>query len=489
HAVLDLVFEPPAPGRYHIEVKSRRPRDGETSYDDTTLVYDLTVQPSDALGTLLLRGPAGHVYAIHGSERRHVPDLETLQALGFSLGDTAPASASVIESLPEGAPLPKLRDGILVRANNHGGVFRLHGGKRVWQRSYSPDSREYGGAEEVSTIESAVLGAIVPVLQNDMLLKGNATDVYHVDRGALRKVPDWKWITERRLNPADIFFVPDRIIATLPQTSPHWVMPGGAWQDQAFYSQTLGREMPHRVYLPPDYAAEDRSGQRYPVLYLLHGMGGRYDEWSGYGVEEVANQLLSEGKFAHTIIVMPQGGLGYWMEQEGGTNWGDYVARDVVAHIDATYRTVARREARAIGGLSMGAHGALQLSLNHSDVFGIAGAHSPSIRTAESAPAFMGKGDGFARRDPISLVENGQIANPPQIWIDTGTNDSWRPSAEAIHQALVDRGWAHEWHVYPGEHDGWYWGDHIWDYLPYYSTAFEKNGIPVLKAPLRERVG
>ena len=49
------------------------------------------------------------------------------------------------------------------------------------------------------------------------------------------------------------------------------------------------------------------------------------------------------------------------------------------------------------------------------------------------------------------------------------------------HQILAKKGWEHEYHVYEGGHDGWYWGDHIWDYLPYYQRSFEKNGIPPIR--------
>ena len=476
HAVLDIVFAPPAPGRFKIEVKTQTPDSGETS-----LLYDVTVRPSDALGTLLLRDSAGRVYATQGRERRQVPDPETLQALGYPSHALVGVSDSLLDYLPEGQPLPALRNGTLVRADNHPAVFRLDGGRRAWLRNFGIGDDPSDLSATVQTVEAAVLGAIPPVLQNDMLLKGNAADVYHVDAGALRKIPDWKWATERSLDPANTIFVPDRVVATLPQNSPHWVMPGGTFEDRSFNSDTLGRQMPYRVFLPPDYYTAARSDQRYPVLYLLHGMGGRYDEWSGYGLEEVANGLMKDGKFPHTIVVAPQGGLGYWMNQDGGTPWADYVAKDFVKHVDATYRTISRREARAIGGLSMGAHGAVQLALNYPDVFGIAGAHSPSIRPEESAPTYFGKGGGFAHRDPITLVKDSTLSNPPRLWIDVGTNDSWKPRAELLHQALVDKGWAHEWKVLPGEHDGWYWGDHLWDYLPFYATSFQKNNIPLTR--------
>jgi enterochelin esterase-like enzyme len=478
--VRDLVFAPPAPGRYKLEVKTQAP---DAAIGETTLLYDITVQPSDALGTLLLRDSTGRVFATHGRERRQVPDPETLQALGYPGIALINVSDSLLDYLPEGAPLPALRSGAFVRADNHSAVFRLEGGRRVWQRSFGTafgdDPADVGPV--VQTVEPAVLGAIPPVLQNDMLLKGNAIDVYHVDGGALRKIPDWKWAIDRRLNPADTIFVPDRIIATLPQNSPHWMMPGGAFEDRSFGSETLGRQMPYRVFLPPNYYAPERAGQRYPVMYLLHGMGGRYDEWSGYGLEEVANDLMRDGKFPHTIIVAPQGGLGYWMNQDGGTPWADYVVRDVVRHVDATYRSIARREARAVGGLSMGAHGALQLALNYPDVFGVAGAHSPSIRDETMAPLYFGRGDAFARRDPITLVKNSTLTSPPRMWIDIGRNDFWKEPAEELHRVLAEKGWAHEWRILPGEHDGWYWGDHLWEYLPFYADAFAKNGIPLTR--------
>jgi enterochelin esterase-like enzyme len=386
---------------------------------------------------------------------------------------------------------------MLVRAEDQAAVFRLEAGKRrrvekeaaavpavLQAEMEGAGRRSAGAAGDVRILEAPVLQSIPPALAADMLIKGLGPDVFHVDGSndnTLRRVPDWKWVSDRRLRPSDVLHVPDRIVATLPQNSPHWAQPGGAWSDRSFRSDVLGREMPYRVYLPPKYDAPEEAARRYPVLYLLHGMSGRYDEWSGYGVEEVANELLADGKIGRTIIVLPQGGQGYWMNQDGGTPWGDYVVHDLVQHVDATFRTQPRREARAIGGLSMGAHGALQLALNHPTVFGIAGAHSPSLRTREDAPAYFGSDAGFADRDPITLVREAPSLAPPYIWIDAGRKDFWRPGAEALHEALAERGWGHEWHVLPGEHDGWYWGEHLWEYLQYYSSAFARGGAQVAR--------
>ena len=500
HAVLDLVFAPPPPGRYKIEVATRLPAvarpdegdDGDAANDtrengspehdavtvpplvQTVLAYDITVAPADALGPLLLRDPQGQLYATLGNRRRLVPDAETARALGYRPADALDASVAALEVLDEGTPLPALREGMLVSANNHPAVYRLTGGTRAWLRGFDSVWDEAG---DVRTLDAAVLAAVPPVLQEDMLLKGHGADLFHVEQGALRKAPGITWVADRRLKPADILFVPERILATLPQNSPHWMMPGGTWVDRTFSSAAVGRTMPYRVFLPPDYHAASRAAERYPVLYLLHGMGGRYDEWSGYGVEEVANELHKNGKLPRMILVAPQGGLGYWMNQLDGAQWGDYVARDLVQHVDATYRTVARREGRAVGGLSMGGHGAVQLALTYPDVFGTAGAHSPSIRTEDSAPAYFGSGADFARRDPISLAHTARFTSPPRIWIDAGKDDPWKDRAEELHQALRARGWPHEWHVYEGGHDGWYWGDHLWEYLPFYAESFARHGV------------
>ncbi len=471
--VLDLVFAPPSAGHYQIEVHSR----AAPSADESVLSYDVTVQAPDSLGPALWRDQGGTMYATMGEARRRVPDAETLSFLGYAPYAVLEASPDLLAALPEGPALPALHEGMLVRDERGSLIFRLHNGQRIW----IADASGLTDAElaSVTGIEAPVLQTIPLQLRDGMLLKGAAADVYHVDRGSLRKIPDWKWAVDHGLDPAKLIYVPDRLIQALPQNSPEWAMPAGSWMDRAFYSAALGRWMPYRVYLPPSYNSPDQAGTRYPVLYLLHGLGGRYDEWSGYGVEEVANQLYDAGSFGDIIMVAPQGGLGYWMNQDGGTPWGDYVARDLVAHVDATYRTIPRREARALGGISMGAHGALQLALNYPDVFSIVGAHSPSLRDQSSAPAYFGTGATFARHDPLSLVRDSSLSSPPQIWIDAGQNDFWRPSAEALHQALLDRGWPHEWHVYPGEHDGWYWGDHLWDYLPFYSAAFDRNGTGV----------
>jgi S-formylglutathione hydrolase FrmB len=139
---------------------------------------------------------------------------------------------------------------------------------------------------------------------------------------------------------------------------------------------------------------------------MLHGAGGHYSEWVDYGLAETADELIREGKIGPLIVVFPQGDASYWTNHaaEDSERWGDYVLADVVGHTDATYRTLPGPRGRAIGGLSMGGVAALHLAFNHPDVFGAAGAHSPSLRIFEESAAFTTDAEQFARNDPLRLA-------------------------------------------------------------------------------------
>ena len=146
------------------------------------------------------------------------------------------------------------------------------------------------------------------------------------------------------------------------------------------------------------------------------------------------------------------------------------MADDLVRHIDQTYRTLAEPARRVIGGLSMGAHGALQLSLTHPGRFGAVGVHSPSLRTAGDTFAFFGRGEAFAQRDPLSLVQQG-VAPASRLWIDAGDQDPWSRQVERLSGALDQQRAPHVLRIFPGIHDGSYWSQHIADYLRFYSAA------------------
>ncbi len=244
----------------------------------------------------------------------------------------------------------------------------------------------------------------------------------------------------------------------------------GTLREVFFYSPSLDRDMSYYVYLPPGYGTESR---RYPVLYMLHGGGGSKDEWPAYGLVNDVDQSIASKDIAPLIVIMPQGDEGYWVNwPNGGPRWGDYVVRDVRRQVDSTYRTLPDASHRAIGGLSMGGSGALQLSFDHPDIFGIVGAHSPALHVDDNTfSQIYGTGADFARREPIELAENAPNIESLKIWIDAGQDDPWLERDEMLERNLEERGIAHNWNILDGGHEGDYWIENLPLYLRFYDSA------------------
>ena len=246
---------------------------------------------------------------------------------------------------------------------------------------------------------------------------------------------------------------------------------GMVLEDQLF-SPIVQMTLPYRVYLPPEYL---KSQRRYPVLYLLHGTGGNYTEWTDSFLPEQADRLIVAHEIPPLIVMMPDdGGSTYWANwSNDGPRWGDYVTEDVVSTVDARYRTLPSRGSRAIGGLSMGGLGALNLAFQHPDVFGVVGGHSPSVRLEPDPALWFLVGQNFWEHNPVWLAQNRDGLDSLAIWLDAGTEDVWLPNVEAVHDALAERGVPHEWHVLPGPHEAEYWMDHLPEYLRFYGGALK----------------
>lgn len=236
--------------------------------------------------------------------------------------------------------------------------------------------------------------------------------------------------------------------------------------DRTFYSPTLGREIPYGIYLPPNYQID--ANRRYPVLYLLHGAPTNYTEWAQLGLADAADELIADDRIQPFIVVFVEGEGSYYFNHQDGPAWGDYVARDVVQHIDTTERTLPDPASRAIGGLSMGGLGALQLGLNYRDVFGIIGAHGPALWAAEEHPDVLGSPDYYAQYDPRVLARTAD-RQPLATWLDVPSQDPWLERDNELRQTFEDRGWPLVFEIYEGEHKSEYWYSHIPDYLAFYS--------------------
>jgi enterochelin esterase-like enzyme len=254
----------------------------------------------------------------------------------------------------------------------------------------------------------------------------------------------------------------------------------GTLQDAQFFSPILMRSVPYRIYLPPDYAT---SGRTYPVLYLLHGVGGDYTEWTTNHLPERVDDLIQRGAIQPMVVVMPDAkGRTYWANwPDNGPRYADYLAVDVVREIDTHYRTQWKASSRAIGGLSMGGLGALHTALHHPDIFSVVGGHSPSIRVEPDprmAPNLPGA--SFDEFNPVWLMQYRWRPGPPLLmWLDVGLDDPYHWNVEKLRDLVVlDPGIQLSWHETAGGHDGAYWSAHLNEYLTFYSDALRLVSNP-----------
>src|SRR5690606_16056023 len=138
------------------------------------------------------------------------------------------------------------------------------------------------------------------------------------------------------------------------------------------------------VYLPPSYATN--PDKRFPVLYMLHGFTDTDSQWFGWedhwiNLQTVVEQSLAEGLSKEMIVVMPNAynrfkGSMYASSATVG-DWETFVAKELVGHIDANYRTLANKNSRGLAGHSMGGYGTLRLGMKYPEVFSSIYALSP----------------------------------------------------------------------------------------------------------------
>ncbi len=233
----------------------------------------------------------------------------------------------------------------------------------------------------------------------------------------------------------------------------------------SFYSDLLQREMAYWIYLPPGYGETTR---RYPVLYALHGGGGGLEEWAAYGLLDAADIAFHDGNLRPFIIVLPQGDKSFWTNwANDSVRWGDYLAYEVVWQIDSAFATLRSPVARAVGGNSMGGWGALYQGLTHPDIFGVVVANSPSLYPDDGSLRFLGEGEEFASKDPLSLSLSAPNATALRIWLDVGEEDPWLDRIRQLQDHLQARQIQHDWRLYPGIHGPEYWVQHVPDYLAF----------------------
>jgi len=209
-----------------------------------------------------------------------------------------------------------------------------------------------------------------------------------------------------------------------------------------------------RIYLPPCY--DERTDQRYPVLYLLHGQTYTDDQWIRLGAVDVADNLILSGESVPFIIVFPDDR--YW-NLPPGPGFGQRLVEVLIPYIESTYRTLPGRDQRAIGGMSRGAGWALRLGLTRSELFGTIGLHSLAVLQKDASEI----------RDWLR-----EIPPParPRVFMDIGDNDQELEMAQRVETQFNDLRLTHEWHLYSGAHTEEYWRAHVEEYIRWYADGW-----------------
>jgi len=298
--------------------------------------------------------------------------------------------------------------------------------------------------------------------------------------------------------------VPDAVAGARPVTMERIKVHGPALEGNL---ERTAEDRDVLVILPPGYGSN--PARRYPVVYALHGYFIGAEQWS----KEIHVPRTVEGAFAkgaaEMIVVMPDSktvhnGSMYSSSVTTG-DFENFVARDLVAAIDARYRTIAQRESRGLAGHSMGGYGATRIGMKHADVFGSLYIMSPcclaprpmpraedeaalaSVKALEDAaklpfpqraqlaaasawspnpakpplyldlPYGAGQHDVLARwaaNAPLAFMDQyvGNLRRYRGIALDVGDQDGLKADTQKLHEALDRYGIANTFEIYPGTH-------------------------------------
>ncbi|MDR0824543.1 MAG: esterase family protein [Prevotella sp.] len=241
------------------------------------------------------------------------------------------------------------------------------------------------------------------------------------------------------------------------------------------FSPKMNRSIKNVVILPDGY---DKSKEtKYPVLYLLHGYGARYDTW----VKSVKKSLPQEATKWKMIVVCPDGQNSWYWDSpvDPSFQFETYVSSELVSYIDKNYNTVASPKGRAVTGLSMGGHGGLWLGINHPDVFGACGSMSGGVDIRPFPNNWDMKKRLGAYKDNTEIwnkhtvitqldrIEPGTLA----IIFDCGKDDFFYQVNEELHKEMLYRNIPHDYVSRPGAHTNEYWNNSI-DYQMLFFSKF-----------------
>jgi putative tributyrin esterase len=247
------------------------------------------------------------------------------------------------------------------------------------------------------------------------------------------------------------------------------------------------------VVMPASYS---KNNSLYPVVYLLHGGGGRFSDWLTQTPDKMLIKNLSDQY--NIIFVLPEGeGFSWYIDSphDPTSQFETHIIKEVIPTIDNTYRTIKSNKGRVITGLSMGGHGAMYLSTRHPDMFSAAstmsGAMDMNFTSAkpnadmlkslnERFQSLLGTTDTnsevFVKNSIMNMVETIKKNGMP-IFIDCGVDDFLIGVNRELHQRLVYNGTPHDYIERPGGHSWVYWQNALPYHLLFFQKVFVKNGV------------
>jgi len=232
-------------------------------------------------------------------------------------------------------------------------------------------------------------------------------------------------------------------------------IPHGTVKTVQYQSSTVGTTRQMLVYTPPGFSRD----KKYPVLYLLHGIGGNEWEWKNNGAPEIIlDNLYAAKKLQPMIVVLPNGraqkddrpiGNVYSHAPAFETFEGDLL-KDVIPFIEATYPVKAGVENRALAGLSMGGGQSLNFGLGHLETFAWVGGFSSAPNTREGKQLLA---DPEAARKKLKL-----------LWVSCGNKDGLFFISQRTHRYLAENKVPHIWHVQSGNHSFDVWKQDLYNF-------------------------
>ena len=220
-------------------------------------------------------------------------------------------------------------------------------------------------------------------------------------------------------------------------------------------SKSIGNKRKALVYTPPSYSAD----QKYPVLYLLHGIGGDENEWRRGGHPEIIlDNLIADKKAVPMIVVMPNGraqpddrpGPNAMQTAPAFGKFDQDLLGSLIPFIETKYSVKSDHESRALAGLSMGGGQSLNFGLANLDTFAWVGGFSSAPNTKPAAELVP---------DPEKAKEKLKL-----LWISAGNKDGLIRISQGVHAYLKEKNVPHIWHVDEHAHDFQHWKKALYNF-------------------------